>query len=306
MSDNIAFSVVCEKEKKNYGKFALFPLPAGFGNTVGTALRRTLLMSLPGAAATQIKIAGAAHLFTTLKGVREDLVEVMLNIKQIRFIYEKNKPVILKIEKKGPGEVRAGDIKLAPGMKVANPDLVLATLADKKTIFKAELTVGCGVGYELSDEHKSAKLGVIAIDSVFTPIVKANCLVEPMRKGKKANFDKLFLEIWTDRTISPKDALKKATAILVTVFKMVLNPKDVEEEPQEAVINNHNETEDLLIEEIGEIPLRMTNALKKAGLKKVKDLVAAGRENILKTKNVGEKSFEQLSKILQSKGVEIK
>lgn len=305
MKDQIAFTVSTEKEKKDWGKFVISPLPAGFGNTVGNSLRRVLLGALPGAAAIQMKVAGATHIFTTLKGVKEDLVEIMLNVKQIRFSYQGDKPITLKLEKKGPGEVRAGDIQLQPGVKIANPDLVLATLADSKTKFKMELTVARGVGYAPAEEHKSDKLGVIGIDAVFTPVKKVSYRVESVRKGRKTSLDKLVLEVWTDGSITPKEAVKEAAEILVEVFKQIVNPKVGKLEEEAKPEENNNDDLDLLVEEIDEIPLRLANALKRAGYKKVKDLVEAGPKKILKARNVGEKSVQHLVKVLKKRGIEI-
>jgi len=304
MVNQATFDVITEKEKENWGKYTISPLPAGFGHTIGNSLRRTLLSALPGAAVIQMKIAGATHVFTTLKGVKEDLVEVMLNMRQIRFVYQKEKPVMLKLEKTGPGTVKAGDIKKQPNVKVVNPDLVLAHLTGKKTKFRAQLTVARGVGYVPAEEHKSNKLGVIALDAVFTPVKKVNYQVEPVRKGKKTNFDKLTLEIWTDGSLKPKQAMRDSAKILTFTLEQIINPKKGKKTKKKAVLVNSNL--DLLIEEVDEIPLRLANALKAAGYRRVKDLVKAGRNKILAARNVGEKSVEQLVKIFKKKDIELK
>lgn len=305
MDDQIAFSVITEKEKKNWGKYIISPLPAGFGHTVGHSLRRVLLGALPGAAATQMRVSGATHIFTTLKGVKEDLVEIMLNVKQIHFNYQGDKPVTLKLEKKGPGVVKAGDIQLQPGVKIANPELVLATLADDKTKLKMELTVARGVGYIPAEEYKSDKLGVIALDAVFTPVEKVNYYVESVRRGRKTNLDQLVLEVWTNGSITPKKAVKEAAEILVETFKQIVKPKAIKLEKKEKSKGENDRELDLLVEEIDEIPLRLANALKKAGYKRVRDLVEAGPEGIIKARNVGEKSVQHLIKVLKKRGIEI-
>lgn len=299
------FSVVTEKTKENYGKFVILPLPDGFGQTVGNSLRRVLLSSLPGAAVTKVKIIGANHIFTTLKGVKEDLVEVVLSMKQVRFSYHGEKPITLKIEKKGPGEVKAKDIKLQPGVEVINPDLKLATLADKKTTFKMDLVVEKGVGYVTEEEHKSQKFGTIALDSVFTPIKKVAYKVEPVRGGKNLNLDKLTMEVWTDGTITPKEAIQTSASILREVFQQIVNPKATEPEVEKESKKSDKDL-DLLIEEIGEIPLRLGNALKKAGYKKVSDLIEAGKSKLAKAKNIGGKSIDQLVVALEKRGMELK
>jgi len=303
MIDEIKFSITSLKQKKNWGKYVISPLAPGFGTTVGNSLRRTLLSSLPGAAVTQMKVSGATHIFSTLKGVKEDLVEIALRIKRIRFSYQGDKPVSLKLEKRGPGEVKAGDLVLQPGVKVANPDLVLANLADRKTTLKMELTLVSGVGYEPAEDHKSPKLGVIALDSVFSPVRKVSYLVEPTRKGGKTDLDRLTIEIWTDGSIRPREALKKAARILADTFNQVVNPRTAAKK-KKLKPKNHNL--DLLIEEVDDIPLRLANALKKAGYKKIRDLAEAGSERVIKAKNVGKNSIDLLKKVLKKKGVEFK
>lgn len=303
MTQDFRFNVDLKEKKGNWAQIVISPLPRGFGNTAGNSLRRVLLGSLPGAAVVQMKIKGASHLFSTLNGVKEDLVEVMLNVKQIRFDYQGEKPISLKLEKKGPGQVTAADLKLQPGIKVTNPDLVLANLVDSKTNFKMELMVSCGVGYQPAEEHESNKIGVIGIDSVFSPIKKVNYQVDPVRRGKKDNFDQLKIDIWTDGSVKPDQALKQASEILISVFSQILDPKEVkskkEEEPK-------NHSLDLLVEEIEDIPLRLANAIKRAGYHKVSDLVEAGGDKVVKAKNVGAKSIDVLKKILKKKKVEFK
>lgn len=302
MIEEVRFTVKKEKEKGNWGRYVITPLPAGFGSTVGNSLRRVLLGFLPGAAVTQMKIRGASHIFTTIKGVKEDLVQVMLNVKQIRFEYQGDKQVNVKVEKSGSGPVKAGDIKTQPGIKVVNPDFVLANLTDKSATLKMDLTVARGLGYESAKEHGSSKLGVIGIDSVFTPIVKVNYQVEPARMGKETNLDKLVIDIWTDGSIRPKKAMEKATEVLVEVFHQILKPKPIKKKKEKV----ENKNLDLLVEEIEEIPLRLVNALKKAGYKTVEDLSGAGAREVIKAKNVGEKSVDFLKTVLKKRKIKFK
>ncbi len=303
MIGEIRFTVSPQKEDKKWGRYIIAPLPAGFGSTIGYSLRRILMGSLPGTAVTKMKIKGALHVFTTLKGVKEDLVQVMLNVKQIRFDYQGRKPVTLKVEKFGPGKVKAKDIKLQPGVKVVNPDLVLATLADKKSNLKMDLVVSRGVGYELAEEHKSSKLGVIGVDSAFSPVTKVSHQFESVREGKKINLDKLTIDIWTDGSMKPREALESAAKILVEVFSQIVKSKPIKKKEKKEAKNHNLE---LLIEEVSGIPLRLANALKKAGFKRIKDLADAESEEILKAKNVGEKSIELLKKVLKKQGIELK
>jgi len=178
-------------------------------------LRRVLLSSLPGAAITQIKISGAKHKFSTLEGLSEDIIDLILNLKQVRFKYEGSKPVKLELEKGGPGEVKAGDIKTLANIQVTNKDLLLANLADKKSKIKVEMTIENGFGYQLAEANKENKLGLIPLDAAFSPVKRVNYQVEATRVGKKTDLDKLVLEITTDGTIKPKEALKSSAKILI-------------------------------------------------------------------------------------------
>lgn len=304
MLDQIKFSVETEKEKGNRGKYVISPLPAGFGHTVGHSLRRTLLGEFPGAAAIRAKVKGANHLFSTLSGVKEDLVEVILNVKQIRFSYDGEEPVKLKLSKKGPGKVTAGDIILQPKVEIANPDLVIATLSNSKSSLEMEITVSTGVGYEPAEEHDIDKRGVIAVDSIFTPVKNVDYQVDQTRRGKKSNLDQLEIEIETDGSIAPKIALDKAAEIIIEVFSQIIEPKEIEKkEKKKKKINKNYE---LMIEEIDEVPLRLSNALKKSGYKTVSDLSEATPEEIREVRNVGEKSLQLLEEVLEEMGVEFK
>jgi len=304
MIDEIRFTVETLSEKENKGIYEITPLPTGFGHTVGHSLRRTLLGEFPGAAAVTVKVKGASHLFSTLEGVKEDLVEIVLNIKQICFSYDGDETVKLELSKSGPGEVTAGDITLQPKVEVANPDLVLATLADKDSSLEMELTVASGIGYEQAEDHDPDKHGVIAVDSIFTPIKGVDYKIEQTRRGEKSNLDCLEVEIETDGTIEPKEALDKAVEIIDEVFSQILEPKKVEKKEKKEKEPNKNY--DLLIEEIEEVPVRLSNALKKAGYKSVSDLAEAGPEEIKEVRNVGKKSIKLLQEVMDEMGVDFK
>ncbi len=302
MLDQIRFSVEKVEEKDGKGKYVISPLPAGFGHTVGHSLRRTLLGEFPGAAATTIKVKGANHVFSTLKGVKEDLVEVMLNIKQIRFKYNGEEPVKVKLNKDGPGKVTAGDITLQPKVEIANPDLVLATLADEKSSLKMDITVSAGVGYEEAEDHDPEKHGVIAVDSIFTPVKNVTYQVEQTRRGEKSNLDRLEIEVETDQTISPKEALDQAADLIVEAFSQVVEPKG--EKDEKVKKKKPNKNYDLTVEEIDEVPLRLSNALKKAGYKTVSDLAEADPKEIREVRNVGKKSIKLLKDVMDEMGVD--
>ncbi len=305
MLDQIRFTVETVEEKKNRGKFVISPLPSGFGHTVGHSLRRALLGEFPGAAAMTFKLKGADHVFSSLEGVKEDVIEIMLSVKQIKFSYDGDEPVKVKVKKKGPGKVTAGDIVLQPNVEIANPELVLATLADKSTVFDMEINVASGIGYQEAEEHDPEKHGVIAVDAVFTPVKDVNYQVEQTRRGEKSNLDKLTLNVETDGSVSPKEALDKASEIITEVFSQIVEPKgDKKKEKKKAPKANKNY--DLTIEEIDEVPLRLSNALKKAGYKTVNDLSDSTPEEIGEVRNVGEKSIELLKEVMAEMGVDFK
>jgi len=301
MIETNKFNIKTVKSDDKYGKFELSPLVGGFGHTLGNALRRVLLITIPGAAITRIKIDGANHLFTTLPGVKEDLVEVSLNLKKIKFNYSKNEPIVLTLDKKGPGVVTAGDITDNDLCKVANPDQVIATLSDNKSSLKMTLTIERGVGYTLAKEQTTDVVGEIILDAAFTPVIKTNYMVEPTRLGKKSNYDKLTMEIWTDGSVEPITALKLAAKDLISSFSQIVDPKEFEEEVITLMASPATHGSDISVEEI-ELPLRVTNALKKAGYATIDALIKAGRLDVSKAKNVGEKSLKVIDAWLKERG----
>lgn len=301
MVDTSKFHIKPIKSTPTYGKFELSPLVGGFGHTIGNSLRRVLFITVPGAAITRIKINGTNHLFSTLSGVKEDLVEVSLNLKKIKFQYHKDEPVVLSLEKKGPGIVTAADISDTPACKVANPDQFIATLSDAKSTLKIDLTIESGVGYTLAKEQKTDIIGEIILDAAFTPVTKVNYSVEPTRLGKKSNYDKVTMEIWTDGSIDPLVALKKAAADLIRSLSQIVDPKEFEEEVVTLASNPLGLIADISVEEI-ELPLRVTNALKKAGFATIDALTKGGRSEVSKAKNVGEKSLKIIDSWLTEKG----
>lgn len=301
MVDTSKFHIKTVKSNDTYGKFELSPLIGGFGHTIGNSLRRILLISIPGAAITRIKIDGANHLFTTLPGVKEDLVDVSLNLKKIKFNYHQDEPTTLTLTKKGLGPVTAGDIADTELCKVSNPDQVIATLTDPKTTLKIELTVERGIGYTLAKEQKTDVIGEIILDATFTPVIRSNYEVEPTRLGKKSNYDKLTMEIWTDGSINPLMALKTAAKDMINSLSQIVDPKDFDDEVVTIASNPISSGLDISIEEI-ELPLRVTNALKKAGYSTIENLIKGGRADVSKSKNVGEKSLKIIDAWLKEKG----
>lgn len=296
------FNIKKTKETADYGKFVISPLIGGFGHTLGNTLRRILYITIPGAAITGIKVKGANHLFTALPGVKEDLVDISLNLKQVKFTYEGDEPIVLKIDAKGPGKITAKDIQLSPGIEVANPDQHIATLADSKSKFNLQLTVESGYGYRPAKEKENSIIGEIPIDADFSPVRKASYQVEPARLGKKYSHDQLILEIWTDSSIKPSRALELAIRDLIASLMQIVDPKEFKEDLATSELSQEEGTQTYLVEEI-DLPLRVTNALKKAGYDQVSDLVDAGRSEVAKAKNVGEKSLKLIDDWLKEKAL---
>lgn len=301
MIETNKFNIKTVKTTENYGKFELSPLVGGFGHTLGNALRRVLLITVPGAAITRIKIDGANHLFTTLPGIKEDLIDVSLNLKKIKFAYNKEEPIVLKLNKKGLGVVTAGDIADTDLCKVSNPEQIIATITDAKASLNIDLTVERGIGYTLAKEQTTDVIGEIILDAAFTPIIKTNYMVEPTRLGKKSNYDKLTMEIWTDGSIDSLYALKLAAKDLINSFSQIADPKEFEDEVVTISAPTAQQGNDISVEEI-ELPLRVTNALKKAGYGTIDALIKAGRLDVSKAKNVGEKSLKVIDAWLKERG----
>jgi DNA-directed RNA polymerase subunit alpha len=295
------FNIKTEQENADFGKFIIEPLEQGFGHTLGNSLRRVLLTSLPGAVITQIKINGVKHKFSTLEGMSEDVVDLILNLKQVRLKYEGEKPVKLELDKSGPGQVKASDIKAPANVQVINKDQVLASLADKKNRLKIEMVVEKGFGYLPAETRKSDKLGVIFLDAAFSPVKRVNYQVEATRVGQRTDFDKLIMEINTDGTIKPKEALKAGAKILIAFFNQVVQPKkmDIKEEKKPQV---DDEVTRLTLEEL-DLPTRIVNALRKSGYGTVSDLMAINLSDLAKVKNLGEKSIKIIQGALAKKGV---
>jgi DNA-directed RNA polymerase subunit alpha len=294
------FEITETEATKTYAKFIISPLEQGYGHTLGNSLRRVLLKSLGGAAITQVRISQVKHQFSTLKGMKEDIVEFILNLKKVRFSYDGEKSITVKLSAKGPGEIKAKDIQVPANLKIANPEIVLALLG-KGAKLDAEMEVTSGVGYSPAEEREEKSIGLIPLDAVFSPIVKVNYRIEETRVGRVTNYDKLIMEITTDGTIKPKDALVKAAEILITYFKQIVTPKKVEKEEVKEV-DTLGPIGKLSVEEIG-LPTRVANALIKAGYESVEDLVKANREDLVKVRNLGEKSIKIVTAALADKDI---
>lgn len=300
--DEPIFEVIAEDTKENYTKFAITPLEQGYGSTLGNSLRRVLLTALPGAVATSAKISGVKHQFSSLKGMKEDVVEFVLNLKKVRFSYDGNKPVKGTISVSGPGEVRAKDIQVESFVKIGNPELVLANL-NKDSKLEVKLEIESGTGYSPADDRKTGEIGMIPLDASFSPIQRVDYTVEETRVGRLTNYDKLILEVWTDGTIDAKDALVKASSILSRYFNQIVTPATVEKKIEKTE-EGLGQTGRLSVEEIG-LPTRVANALIKAGYESVEELMNAKRSDLVRVRNLGEKSVKIVDAALSERNLKL-
>ncbi|MBI4844641.1 MAG: DNA-directed RNA polymerase subunit alpha [Nitrospirae bacterium] len=304
---------------QTYCKLIAEPFERGYGTTVGNALRRVLLSSIEGAAVTSVKIPGVLHEFSTLRGVKEDIVDVILNIKHLRFKMYTDTPKMVTIEVNGPGEVKGKDITTDSGVEVLTPEQHIATL-DSKVKFTAELTVEKGRGYRLLDDvhDDDGSVDTIRVDSVFTPVKKVNYWIEGARVGRSTDFDKLIMEIWTDGSITPREALSQSANILkehLSLFsireEMVETDDDPETENYE--VDEFEEEDggtvsvfnDNLLKSVDELELsvRSNNCLKNANINTIADLVQKTESEMLRTKNFGRKSLNEIKEVVSRMGL---
>lgn len=295
------FKVKVESEKENFVTLAIEPLEAGFGHTLGNSLRRVLLTTLGGAAITSVKIDGVAHQFSTIDGVLEDVIEIILNIKKIRLSIPSGKEIKLTLKASGKKEVKASDLEIVGDGEIANPDQHIATLTDSKSKLNIEMEAMVGKGYSMAEERKKDEIGAISIDALFSPVTAVNYSVEPTRVGRKTDFDKLILDVTTDGTIAPSEAVNAAAKILSETFRKVYEP-DLEEEAEETDTKISEETLKLTIEEL-DLPVRITNALKAIEINTIEDLINTPRQQLLKAKNLGTKSISLISEKLLERGL---
>lgn len=291
-----------------YGKFFAEPFEKGFGVTIGNSLRRILLSSVAGAAVTSVKIEGVLHELSTIPGVKEDITDIILNIKNLRLKFHGEKPKMIYLRKTGPGEAKAGDITHNADVEILNPDLHIATL-DRDAKLDIEMAVKIGRGYVPAERNKEEgmPIGVIPVDSIFSPIQKVNFKVENARVGRVTDYDKLIMEVWTDGGVKPIDALAFAAKILKDHLTIFIN-FDEEEESIEAkpgfedTLLNKN-----LFRSVHELELsaRAANCLKNANIKTIADLVRKTENEMLKTKNFGRKSLNEIKKILANMGLSL-
>ena len=295
-------------ESNNYGKFILEPLERGFGLTIGNALRRILLSSLPGDAITSVRIDGVMHEFQTVEGIIEDVTTIVLNLKKIVVKKNTEEQVTVKLSAKGEGELTASALMTDSTLEIINPDQVICTLAEGGKI-DMELTIGRGRGYIVADEVKEIlgdmKVGTIAVDALYSPIERVNYEVEKARVGQNNNFDKLILEVWTDGSLAPQDAVREASSILMAQLDKIDNPeftdairglmKQNEEDPRQKLLETS--IDDL------ELSVRAYNCLKRAAINNVQDLVNKSENEMMKIRNLGRKSLKEVIDKIKDMGL---
>lgn len=300
-------------EDNRYGKFICEPLERGYGTTFGNSLRRMLLSSLEGAAITSIRIDGVLHEFSTIPGVRDDVTNIVLNLKELCLKMAGNEPRIIRIDVEGEKEVTAADIICDADIEILNPDLHIATVNEDGKL-KIEMTVERGRGYVPADKNKKPDdtIGVIPIDSIFSPVKRVNYTVQDTRVGNVTDYDRLILEVWTDGSLRPEEAVSKAAGILVMHLKLFQNMYGLpeEEEEEEATFPEEEEDDsskvlDMTIEDL-DLSVRSFNCLKRANINTVADLAEKTEDDMMKVRNLGRKSLEEVKKKLEELGLTLK
>lgn len=306
MSVPVLPKIETDAVSQTYGRFVIGPLESGFGITLGNALRRVLLSSLPGAAVTSVRISDVPHEYMAIPGVREDVMQVVLQIKQLRLVMESQEPMRMSLQVRGAGTVTAGDIKAPPEIEVLNSDLYLLTVDSPDVRLDVEFTVDQGRGYMRADERGRMPIGELPVDAVFSPVRRVAFDVDRARVGQMTNYDSLMLEIWSDGRMAPLDALKEAARILVAHLRLVagLALEEVEEEPVEEEVGLPREVYEVSIEQL-DLSVRVFNALRRTGITsvgEVLEMLALGDDTLLTIRNFGQKSLDELRERLQERG----
>lgn len=294
-------------DKRNYAKFICEPLERGYGMTIGNSLRRILLSSLPGAAITSVKINGVVHEFSTVKGVVEDVPEIIVNLKSVRLKTFDNDEKIIRIDYKGAGEIKAADIVTDGTVEILNPELHIATTSEDADIHM-EMTVSRGRGYNVAEKNKkdSNSIDVLPIDSIFTPVKKVNYAVENTRVGQMVDFDKLTIEVWTDGSLKPYEALSLAAKVMTGHLELFIDLSETAKNTQIMVEKEESTKEKVLempIEEL-ELSVRSYNCLKRAGIMTVEDLAKKTQGDMMKVRNLGKKSLDEVTNKLYALGLQ--
>ena len=309
MLDPVFYTKV-EEQNADYARIVFEPLAPSFGQSMGNALRRTLLSSLKGAAVGHVKVSGAPHLFTTVKGVKESVLDIVLNLKQLRFDVPGDGTYKVRLSVKKPGKVYGSDIE--GEVKVVNGDVYIAEITDAKGSLDIDMIVETGYGYVSAEDKENRETGYITIDSAFAPVKRVNFKVEEARVGRKSNHDRLIIEVWTDGTISPVDAIKESSSLLSRQFSHMHSGKDTPEAKEPTLPQavktedeSHSKLDDIIIDELN-LPSRVINALLRENIETVADLIERGREKLVGLKGVGRKSIDLIEEELKKMNIELK
>ncbi len=303
IKDMLNFKTIIKEQTDNKGLFILEPLEQGFGYTLGAVLRRVMLGSLEGTAISSIKIAGVSHQFSTVTGVSEDVIEIILNLKKVRIKALTDKPFKMSLKASGKGEVKASDIDTQGNAEIMNKDLHIASLNSPSAKLVIEMSTERGIGYITAEEKKTNEIGVLPVDSIYSPVLEVNYKISPTRVGRNSNYDQLELDITTDGTIKPDEALQKSAKILSGYFRQVYDPTLDEEVVVEAPVTNS--ALKLSVEEL-DLAVRITNALKAIDIDTVDQLVQTPRITLMKAKNLGVQSINLISEKLAERGLSLR
>jgi len=303
---NPSFSIKEEKVSSVYSEFTIEPLPSGYGHTMGNALRRTLLTSIEGAAVTSVKISGVKHKFTTVTGLKENIVDLLLNIKGLNLrLLDSKASSVISLSAKGPKKLLASDLELPDDVEVVNKEHYLGFLSDKKAKLDMELTVEKGLGYSLAEDHKASTLGVIPTDAVFTPVRRVSYDVSATRVGRQTDLDRLILRVWTNGIVTPREGLDEAAGILSSYFLQVYEPQAMVSEDQVSANPSISDTTlNLTIDEI-DLPTRIYNSLRNGAIETIGQLLKTSKKDLLSMRNLGRKSIGVIEEKLKGKGISL-
>ena len=305
--DDLNFKVKEITTSPDFGEFVIEPLDPGYGHTMGNALRRVMYTSTPGAAVTSVRITGVKHKFSTLQGLKENIVDLLLNIKELNLrLSDSKEEATLKLSVKGSKTVTANDLELPDGVEVINKDQYIGSLSGDKAKLEMELTVAKGLGYSLAEERKSTTLGVISTDAVFTPVRRVTYTVTATRVGRRTDLDKLTLKVWTNGSVTPKESLHHPAQILASSFMQVYEPKAVAAAAEGPVATSTipQNILKMTIDEL-DLPTRIYNSLRNGGIETIEQLLAAPRKDLVSMRNMGGKSISVIDEKLQEKGISL-
>ncbi len=302
-----AFKIKEEKGTEDFAQFVIEPLEPGYGHTIGNALRRVLLTSIPGAAVTAVKVSGVKHRFSTVPGLKEHVVDLLLNLKGLNFRLLDGEEATISFSVKGPKEITGKDVDLPSNVELLNKDHYIGSLSDKKAKLDIELTIQKGYGYALAEEKKAESLGLIPTDATFSPVKRVNYEVTATRVGRQTNLDKLVLSVWTNGTITPTEALTQASKILTSYFMQVYEPKASGGSESISGSSVSSVSDDLLkltIDEL-DLPTRIYNSLRNGGIETIGDLLTTSKKELMSMRNMGGKSISIIDEKLQEKGISL-